>query len=70
MDVMTVTGATQINSTSWTFNIREDLKFEDGTPITASTFEYSLKQYLDPEQNNSRSTTFYQDAVETKWLCN
>lgn len=57
-------GAPLYKSLKWTFKIREDLKFEDGTPIDAYTFEYSLKQYLDPQQNNFRSTIFYKDAVE------
>lgn len=57
-------GASQINSRTWTYHIRKDLKFEDGTPITAHTYEYTLKQYLDPQQNNYRSTSFYQDDVE------
>lgn len=56
--------ASKVTSDEWTFHIRNDLKFEDGTPITAATFEYSLKQYLDPFQNNYRSTIFYQDNVE------
>lgn len=55
-------GANQFMDTVWTVHIREDLKFEDGTPITAETFEYSLKQYLDPVQANYRSTIFYRDA--------
>ncbi|MDD3067645.1 MAG: ABC transporter substrate-binding protein [Acholeplasmataceae bacterium] len=51
--------ATTYKDTVWTFSIREDMKFEDGTPITAETFEYTLKQFLDPLQNNYRSTIFY-----------
>lgn len=57
--------APTINSTSWTYNIRQDMKFEDGLAITADTYEYTLKQYLDPQQNNYRSTIFYQDGSET-----
>ena len=55
--------ATTYKDTEWTFSIREDLKFEDGTPITAATFEYSLKQYLDPLQNNYRATIFYKTSL-------
>lgn len=57
--------ASKNTSLSWTYHIRKDLKFEDGTPITANTYEYTLKQYLDPKQNNYRSTIFYKDEVET-----
>jgi len=57
--------ASRINSSEWTYHIRQDMKFEDGTPITAATYEYTLRQFLDPQQNNYRSTIFYQDATET-----
>ena len=55
--------ASSFTSTEWTINIRDDIKFEDGTAVTADTFEYSLKQYLDPAQNNYRATSYYQDTV-------
>lgn len=55
--------ATTYKDTVWTFEIRNDLKFEDGTPITAATFEYSLQQYLDTLQNNYRATIFYKTDV-------
>lgn len=54
-------GATKFKDKEWTFEIREDLKFEDGTPIDAYTFEYTLKQFLDPAQANYRATIFYKD---------
>lgn len=55
--------ASSFVDTEWTYTIREDLKFEDGTPITAQTYEYSLKQYLDPVQNNYRSTIYYRTTA-------
>jgi len=55
------TGASRFMDTEWTIEIRNDLKFEDGTAINAYTFEYALKQYLDPVQANKRSTIFYKD---------
>ena len=54
-------GASQIKSTEWTYEIREDIFFEDGTQVTADTYEYTLKQFLDPCQNNFRSTGYYKD---------
>jgi oligopeptide transport system substrate-binding protein len=51
--------ASTIKDTEWTFNIREDLVFEDGTPITAADYEYTLKMFLDPLLNNYRSNIFY-----------
>ena len=53
--------ATTYKDTEWTFTIRQDLKFEDGTAITANTFAYSLQQYLSPLQNNYRATIFFKN---------
>ncbi len=51
--------ATTYTDTVWTFHLRDDLQFEDGTPITAATYEYTLKQFLDGTQNNYRANIFY-----------
>lgn len=58
-------GSSTFTDTFWTINIREDLKFEDGTPITTATFEYTLQQFLSQAQNNYRATIFYKDASNT-----
>lgn len=34
---------------TYTFHLRKDLKWSDGTPITAKDFEYSWKRVLDPQ---------------------
>ena len=47
-------------STVWTVELRNDLKFEDGTVINAHTYAYTIKQYLDPLQLNSRANLFYE----------
>jgi ABC-type transport system substrate-binding protein len=31
---------------TWTFNLRKDAKWSDGSPVTAGDFEYSLKRQL------------------------
>lgn len=41
--------ADEIKGKEWTYTIRKDLKFEDGTPIDARTFEFTLQQWLDPD---------------------
>ena len=33
---------------AWKITLRDDLKWDDGTAITAADFEYSMKQLLDP----------------------
>lgn len=57
--------ASTFADTEWTFNFRDDLFFEDGTNITADDFEYTLSQYLDPVQLNSRATSFYKTETNT-----
>ena len=39
--------------------IREDLCWEDGTPINADTFIYSMQQQIAPEMHNYRGNTYY-----------
>ncbi len=46
----------------WVVEIRSDLKFEDGTPITAADYVYTYKQYIDPLQNNRRGSTMFPQA--------
>jgi oligopeptide transport system substrate-binding protein len=58
-------GASTFTDTEWTFNIRDDIYFEDGTNITAETFEYSLQMYLDPVLNNFRANSFYKTVDNT-----
>ena len=48
---------------AWKFNIRSDMTWEDGTPINADTFEYSLKQFLNPQMKNYRASGYYSDNM-------
>jgi ABC-type oligopeptide transport system substrate-binding subunit len=43
----------------WTFNIRKDSKWSDGTPCTAKDFEWSWKRQMDPASKNPYSAFFY-----------
>jgi oligopeptide transport system substrate-binding protein len=43
----------------WTFEIRNDVFFENGTQVTSAVFKDSLAQYLDPLQNNRRATIYF-----------
>lgn len=49
--------------TVWKFTLRNDLKFQDGTPIDAYTYEYTLQQFLNKAQNNYRANIFYRSAT-------
>ena len=44
---------------AWKITLRDDLKWDDGTAISAADFEYSMKQLLDPDFMNFRANTYY-----------
>ncbi|MDO5738506.1 MAG: ABC transporter substrate-binding protein, partial [Eubacteriales bacterium] len=47
--------------------IKDNLKWDDGTPITADTFIYSAQQLLDPRMQNRRADEMYEtDRVVTR----
>ena len=50
---------------AWKITLRDDLKWDDGTPITAESFVYSMKQQLDPKFMNFRANTYY-DTLRIK----
>ena len=48
---------------TWTFEISEDAKWSDGTPITAETFEYTYKMLLDPKLKNYRAFQLFDNSI-------
>ncbi len=44
---------------AWKITLRNDLKWDDGTPIVAADFVYSMQAQLDPAFMNYRGNTFY-----------
>ena len=44
---------------TYTFHLREGLKWSDGTPLTAKDFEYSWKRVLDPEVGSETAYSLY-----------
>ncbi|MBQ8474073.1 MAG: hypothetical protein IJ499_00215 [Clostridia bacterium] len=50
---------------AWKITLRKDLKWDDGTEITAEDFVYSMKQQLDPAFMNFRANTYY-DTLRMK----
>ncbi len=48
---------------AYKITLREDLKWDDGTPITAEDFEYSMKEQLNPLFQNYRADSFYVGAT-------
>ena len=44
---------------AWKITLRDDLKWDDGSAITAEDFVYSMKELLDPAFMNFRANTYY-----------
>lgn len=44
---------------AWQITLRKDLKWDDGTPINADDFVYSMQAQLDPDFLNYRADTYY-----------
>lgn len=44
---------------AWKITLREDLKWDDGTPIDSSDFIYSMKEQLNPLFKNFRANSYY-----------
>lgn len=47
----------------WAVNLREDAKWENGEPINADTYVYSMQQILNPEMMNYRANSYYSGSV-------
>ena len=50
---------------AWKITLRNDLKWDDGTPITAADFVYSMQEQLNPDFMNYRGNTYY-DTLRIK----
>ncbi|MBQ5661677.1 MAG: hypothetical protein IIV17_01415 [Clostridia bacterium] len=50
---------------AWKITLRNDLKWDDGTAITAADFVYSMQAMLDPDFMNMRANTYY-DTLRIK----
>ena len=48
---------------AWKITLRDDLKWEDGTPITANDFVESVKRLLAPEAQNYRADSMYAGSI-------
>ncbi len=54
---------------AYKITLREDLKWDDGTPIDASDFIYSMKEQLNPKFLNFRANSYY-DTIKIKGAYN
>ncbi len=48
---------------TWICEFRDDLEWTDGTPITAETYEYSIKMLLDPKLANPAAANVFDPCV-------
>ncbi|MCM1560102.1 MAG: ABC transporter substrate-binding protein, partial [Butyrivibrio sp.] len=48
---------------AYKITLRDDLKWDDGTPITAEDFVYTMQQQLDPLFQNYRADSYYNGAT-------
>lgn len=50
-------------SYAWKITLRDDLKWDDGTPIDANDFVYTMQQQLDPLFQNMRASSYYNNIM-------
>ena len=48
---------------AYKFTLRQDLKWDDGTPITAADFVYTMKEQLNPLFKHYRADSFYNGST-------
>ena len=51
---------------TYTFSLREDARFHNGRPVTASDFQYSLERACDPQTGSTVASTYLGDIVGAK----
>ena len=47
---------------AWRITLNPDAKWENGSPITADDYIYSMQQLLNPEMNNLNASAFYRSV--------
>ena len=48
---------------TFTFHLREDVKFHDGKPVTANDFKYSMERALDPRTESTVADLYLNDIL-------
>ncbi|GAB3261696.1 ABC transporter substrate-binding protein [Nocardioides dilutus] len=69
-DLATDTGTPNEDYTEWTFTIRDGVKYEDGTPVTAEDVKYGMESSMDletfPESPGFYSTEYFEGGADYK----
>ena len=56
----------QVDEYNWDIKIREDAKWNDGTPINADTFMFTFQQQLNPKMGARMATFLFDNAITIK----
>jgi oligopeptide transport system substrate-binding protein len=51
------------NGRTYTFYLRQDVRFHDGKPVTAADFKYSWERACDPQTGSATAATYLGDIV-------
>ncbi|NIS14626.1 MAG: hypothetical protein GWN58_16140, partial [Anaerolineae bacterium] len=54
------------DGTVYTFHLRDDVKFQDGKPVTAHDFKYSIDRAADPDLESITTSGYLGDIVGVK----
>ena len=69
-DLATDLGTTNDDYTEWSFTIRDGIKYEDGTPVTAEDVKFGLERTMDtttfPESPGAYSIDYYEGGADYK----
>ncbi|MCR5491828.1 MAG: hypothetical protein K6F32_06850, partial [Bacilli bacterium] len=55
---------TATGSYAYKFTLRDDIKWDDGTGVTAADFVYTMKEQLNPLFQNYRADSFYAGSLQ------
>ena len=51
------------DNTIYTFHLRDGIKFQDGTPVTANDVKYSIERATDPQTGSRVASSYMKDIV-------
>lgn len=64
-DLATSLGKPSDGAKTWTYTLRDDVKYEDGTPITSKDVKYAVLRSLDKD-TFPNGPTYFNDALDLK----
>lgn len=64
IDEVSQYGVNSDEGTKWKVSLNPLAKWEDGTPINADDYIYSMQQLLNPKMQNYRASSYYADTLQ------